>query len=116
VAPSSAVSLAVAADTGCVFAAEMGAWGSPGSGQQWGFLPCREAALGHGSPANLFLSRLPLKAERLEGRMALQSGHWAARTELRFQFLLALSRVVLGKSLKLCFLLLHFRNRSNSLF
>lgn len=31
-----------------------------------------------------FLSQLPVKAECLEGRMVLQLGHWAGRTELQF--------------------------------
>lgn len=41
------------------------------------------------------LSRLPVKAECLEGRMVLQLRHWAGRTELQLWFLPAFSHVIL---------------------
>lgn len=62
-----------------------------------------------------FLSPLPVRSERLEGRMVLQLGCWTGRNKLQICFLPALSRGILRKSLKLCLILLHVRNSSDSL-
>lgn len=62
-----------------------------------------------------FVSPLPARSERLEGRMVSQLGRWAGRNKLQIWFLPALSRGILRKSLKLCLILLHVRNSRDSL-
>lgn len=82
VASSSAVSLAVAADTGCIFAG--GCVGIAQLGITM-VLPARPSRQRWGTAAleTSFLSRLPVKAEHLEGRRVLKFGHRAGRTELQ---------------------------------
>lgn len=93
VSSSSVVSLAVAADAGCIFTVGMDLWGIPPqnnngasylrSRQQW--------AQQHWKPS---LSRLPVKAEHLEGNQVLQLRHWTGRAELQL-FLPMLSQLIL---------------------